>query len=416
MPLSAYARIRSVSSGRYDIAVVGGGIIGLSTAMLLAQRLPHLKIVVLEKEDDIARHQTGRNSGVIHAGIYYSPGSAKANFCYTGSKMLRRYCDERGIPYEMCGKVIVAVNDDEVPGLMELHRRGMMNGVAGLEVIGPERLRELEPHAAGVRAVYSPETGIVDYRTVARAFAHELLQSGGEVMTGAQVVGLSVDREGVRIRTALGEITAGRLVNCAGLYADKLALEMGIEPGLRIVPFRGEFFSLAPERSGLVNGLLYPVPDPRLPFLGVHFTKRVDGTVEAGPNAVFAFGREGYRNRDIDLAELWGALTYKGFWRMARTHWRSGLSEQYRSAVKGRMSKSLQVLVPEVHKDDLVDRSAGVRAQAVDHQGRLVQDFAIVQGPRSIHVLNAPSPAATASLAIGSHIVTVAQESLDVAA
>lgn len=384
--------------------------------MLLARRLPRMKVVVLEKEDDIARHQTGHNSGVIHAGIYYAPGSAKASFCYTGSKMLRRFCDERGVPYEMCGKVIVAVNDDEVPRLMELHRRGQMNGVAGLQVIGPERLREIEPHSAGVGAVYSPETGIVDYGVVAQAFVAELIENGGEVLTGARVVGLSADREGVRIRTTFGEVAARRLINCAGLYADKLALEMGIEPGLRIVPFRGEFFSLAPERSGLVNGLVYPVPDPRLPFLGVHFTKRVDGTVEAGPNAVLAFAREGYRSLDVDLAELWGALTYKGFWRMSRTHWRSGIQEQYRSAVKGKMAKSLQVLVPEVRKDDLVNRSAGVRAQAVDDKGRLVQDFAIVRGPKSIHVLNAPSPAATASLAIGSHIVELAQESLDVAA
>ena len=384
--------------------------------MLLARRLPRMKVVVLEKEDDIARHQTGHNSGVIHAGIYYAPGSAKASFCYTGSKMLRRFCDERGVSYEMCGKVIVAVNDDEVPRLMELHRRGQMNGVAGLQVIGPERLREIEPHATGVCAVYSPETGIVDYGVVAQAFVAELIENGGEVLTGARVVGLSADREGVRIRTTFGEVAARRLINCAGLYADKLALEMGIEPGLRIVPFRGEFFSLAPERSGLVNGLVYPVPDPRLPFLGVHFTKRVDGTVEAGPNAVLAFAREGYRSLDVDLAELWGALTYKGFWRMSRSHWRSGIQEQYRSAVKGKMAKSLQVLVPEVRKDDLVNRSAGVRAQAVDDKGRLVQDFAIVRGPKSIHVLNAPSPAATASLAIGSHIVELAQESLDVAA
>ena len=251
---------------------------------------------------------------------------------------------------------------------------------------------------------------------VAQAFVAELIENGGEVLTGARVVGLSADREGVRIRTTLGEVAARRLINCAGLYADKLALEMGIEPGLRIVPFRGEFFSLAPERSGLVNGLVYPVPDPRLPFLGVHFTKRVDGTVEAGPNAVLAFAREGYRSLDVDLAELWGALTYKGFWRMSRSHWRSGIQEQYRSAVKGKMAKSLQVLVPEVRKDDLVNRSAGVRAQAVDDKGRLVQDFAIVRGPKSIHVLNAPSPAATASLAIGSHIVELAQESLDVTA
>ena len=384
--------------------------------MLLARRLPRMKVVVLEKEDDIARHQTGHNSGVIHAGIYYAPGSAKASFCYTGSKMLRRFCDERGVPYEMCGKVIVAVNDDEVPRLMELHRRGRMNGVASLEVIGPERLREIEPHAAGVRAVYSPETGIVDYGVVAQAFVAELIENGGEVLTGARVVGLSADREGVRIRTTFGEVAARRLINCAGLYADKLALEMGIETGLRIVPFRGEFFSLAPERSGLVNGLVYPVPDPRLPFLGVHFTKRVDGTVEAGPNAVLAFAREGYRGRNVNFPELWGALTYKGFWRMSRSHWRSGIQEQYRSAVKGKMAKSLQVLVPEVRKDDLVNRSAGVRAQAVDDKGRLVQDFAIVRGPKSIHVLNAPSPAATAALAIGSHIVELAQESLDVAA
>ena len=401
-----------MKSRRYDVVVVGAGIIGLATAMRLIERYPRYNVAVLDKEGDVAQHQTGHNSGVIHAGLYYPPGSQKAALCRTGGEMLRRFCDDHGVEYEMCGKAIVATDKSQLEGLEELRRRGEANGVAGLEIVGKERLREMEPHAAGVMALHSPNTGIVDYTAVAQALADEV-RRGGEIVTGTAVHGVHNDGAGHRLETSNGDVSARHVINCAGLYADRLARSMGAETDVRIIPFRGEFFSLKAERAGLVNGLIYPVPDPNLPFLGVHLSRRMDGRVEAGPNAVLALAREGYRKTDVDVRELLGIATFPGFWRMAATHWATAVKEVRRSALKGVFARSLQMLVPEVHADDLTDPSAGVRAQAVRRNGELLQDFSIVRTRGAVHVLNAPSPAATACLAIGRHIVELAAEAFD---
>ena len=402
--------------GTYDIAVIGGGILGTATAMSLTHEYPRYTVAVLEKEADVASHQTGHNSGVIHAGIYYSPGSHKANLCAVGSRMLRRFCDERGIPYEMCGKVVVATEESQMGGLEELHRRGTANGAEGLEIIGAERLRELEPHAAGIGAVHSPNTGIVDYTRVTRAYAAEMLQNGAELLIGTRVLRVLPSDSRLVVETDRGELYAGAVINCAGLHTDSVARAMGVDAGLRIIPFRGEYFSLRPDRAGLVNGLIYPVPDPKLPFLGVHFTRRITGSVEAGPNAVMAFSREGYSKTAVSIGHLAGTLSYGGFWRMAMVHWKTGVKEQYRSLVKRAFLRSLQTLVPEVRMADLAGPGAGVRAQAVDRKGNLLQDFSIARSPNAIHVLNAPSPAATASLAISRYIVDQAREAFGLAA
>ncbi len=393
---------------KYDVAVIGGGIIGLATAMTLARRHPDRRFVVLEKEGEIAQHQTGHNSGVIHAGIYYAPGSQKAGFCYTGNLELRKYCDERGIGYEMCGKVVVATDESEVPRLHDLFARGKANGVERLELIGRERLREIEPHAAGVEAIWSPETGIVDYRRVCRAYTTDFGELGGDLRLNTRVEHVARRGNTVNIDTDQGSIAALGVVNCAGLQADMIARDMGERVGLRIVPFRGEYFSLRPDKEHLVNGLIYPVPDPKLPFLGVHFTKRVDGSVEAGPNAVLSLAREGYEKTSFRVGEALDIATHPGFWRMSMTHWMSGMKEQYRSMFKSSFVSSLQKLVPEVQPEDVWRPSAGVRAQAIDDNGGLLQDFRIVQGDRAVHVLNAPSPAATSSLPISRHIAGIA--------
>ena len=405
--------MRPANSTRYDIAVIGGGIIGLATAMTLARSYPGRRFVLLEKETEVARHQTGHNSGVIHAGIYYAPGSQKANFCSTGGRLLREFCDERGIPYRMCGKVIVAVDEEERPRLQDLYERGTANGAEGLEMVGPERLRELEPHAAGVEAIHSPNTGIIDFGAVADAFASELTEGGGDLLTGAEVVGIDERGDGAHVETTQGEVSARRIINCAGLHADRVARMMGVDPGLRIIPFRGEYFAIRPERRDLVHGLIYPVPNPKLPFLGVHFTRRIDGSVEAGPNAVLALAREGYRKTSFRLGEALGTLTYPGFWRMSATYWISGISEQYRSMRKGSFLKSLQTLVPGIRMEDLASPGAGVRAQAIDSRGNLVQDFAISQTQNAIHVLNAPSPGATSALTISRYIADMAAKAFD---
>ena len=402
-----------MTSQRYDVAVVGAGIIGLATGMRLVQTFPGRSVVVLEKEPEVARHQTGHNSGVIHAGIYYSPGSQKANFCAEGGAMLRHFCDERGIPYEICGKVIVATTEAEVPRLEELYRRGVENGARGLEMIDAVRLRELEPNAAGISGIHSANTGIIDYDSVSRAYATEFREGGGDILVNAEVRAIGGQDGDLRLETSGGEVRAGHIINCAGLHADTVARKMDVDVGVQIIPFRGEYFSLSRERSGLVNGLIYPVPDPDLPFLGVHLTRRINGTVEAGPNAVFALAREGYNRNSFDLGDLLGAVAYPGFWRMAARYWKNGVREQYRSLVKSAFLRSLQRLVPEIRKGDLQERGAGVRAQAVDRNGALLQDFSIARTRRAIHVLNAPSPGATSSLAISRYIVDLARESFD---
>ena len=400
----------------YDVCVIGGGIIGLATAMLLTQEFPRSRVVLLEKEPHIALHQTGHNSGVIHAGIYYAPNSQKANFCALGGKLLREFCDRRGIEYDMCGKLSVATEGSHVPVLEELDRRGTANGAEGLGMIGRERLREMEPHAAGIQAIFSPNTGVIDYAKVSQAYATEAMENGADVLTGAKVRGITRSDGRLRIETTLGEVSAGHVVNCAGLQADSVARMMGAEIDLRIIPFRGEYFSIRPERSYLVSRLIYPVPNPKLPFLGVHFTRRLDGSVEAGPNAVLAFAREGYKKTDIDPGDLLGVLAFPGFWRMSKIYWKSGIREQYRSWTKGAFLRSLQALVPDVRMEDLTTPGAGVRAQAVNRKGELLDDFSIARTRNSIHVLNAPSPGATACLAIGRYIVALAKDSFELAA
>ncbi|MBI4636539.1 MAG: L-2-hydroxyglutarate oxidase [Candidatus Rokubacteria bacterium] len=397
-------------SAAYDVAIIGGGIVGLATARALAERAPRTRLVILEKERRLATHQTGHNSGVIHSGIYYRPGSSKARLCVEGVRLMLAFCETHGIRVERCGKVIVATRPDELPRLQTLYERGLANGVAGLTLIEPARLRDLEPHAAALRAIHSPGTAIVDYTEVAAALARDLAGRGVTIETEARVTAIARARDGVEVRTPRLAVSARRLVNCAGLYADTIARLAGTPPDVRIIPFRGEYHMLRPDRRQLVRGLIYPVPDPEFPFLGVHFTRTVHGEVEAGPNAVLAFAREGYRFWQIHPGELAAALAYRGFWAMTRRYWRTGTYEMYRSLSRAAFVRALQRLVPEVRAEDVTPGGAGVRAQAVSPDGSLVDDFRIVAAPDAIHVLNAPSPAATASLAIGGHIAGLAAD------
>jgi L-2-hydroxyglutarate oxidase LhgO len=393
---------------RYDVAIIGGGILGLATARALHESAPGSRLVILEKEDQPATHQTGHNSGVIHSGIYYKPGSYKARLCVEGGRLLVQFCAKHGIKVDQCGKVIVATRQDELPRLQTLYERGTANGVPGLALIDAARVRELEPHAAALRGIHSPATAIVDFKEVAAALAGELGTAGVAIVTGARVTAVARRDDGLELQTPRESVRARRLVNCAGLYSDVVATMAGAEPDVRIIPFRGEYYFLRPERRHLVRGLIYPVPDPEFPFLGVHFTRTVHGDVEAGPNAVLAFAREGYRFGRLHPRELLGTLAYPGFRAMARRYWRTGAYEMYRSLSKGAFVRALQRLVPELKPDDVRRGGAGVRAQAVSRDGSLVDDFRIVESPDAVHVLNAPSPAATASLAIGRHIAGLA--------
>ena len=393
----------------YDIVIVGGGIVGLATARALRGRLPHARLAILEKEPKLASHQTGHNSGVIHSGIYYKPGSSKARLCVEGRDLMLQFCEKHGIRVDRCGKVIVATFDAEVPRLQTLYERGAANGVP-VEMIDPVRLREFEPHASALRAIWSPSTAIVDYGEVADAIARELAAGGVAIETGARVTSIARTGDGVEIAATRLTVRAKRLVNCAGLYSDTVARLAGAHTDVRIIPFRGEYYMLRPDRRSLVRGLIYPVPDPEFPFLGVHLTRTVHGDVEAGPNAVFAFAREGYRFGRVSPGELAATLAYRGFWQMARRYWRTGTFEMYRSLSKTAFVRALQRLVPELRPEDVGPGGAGVRAQAVSPDGSLVDDFRIVAEADAIHVLNAPSPAATASLAIGRHIATLAAE------
>jgi len=387
----------------FDFVVIGGGIVGLSTAMALLERHPGARLVVLEKEEGLARHQTGHNSGVIHSGIYYKPGSFKARFCKEGARALVEFCRERGIEYEICGKVIVATEQDELPLLENLHERGLQNGLE-VEKIGPEELGEIEPHASGVAAIRVPSTGIVDFKRVAEAFAAIVQEKGGELRTGTEVESISETGHAVVVRTGKGAFRARTLVNCAGLHSDRVARLCRVETGTKIVPFRGEYYELKPEKRYLVKNLIYPVPNPNFPFLGVHFTRSVEGMVEAGPNAVLGLAREGYKKTDFDLTDFVEELTYPALWRLAKKNWRTGLGEIQRSLSKKAFVRGLQRLVPEVEEEDVIPISAGVRAQAIRSDGALVDDFLIAEGTNSVHVLNAPSPAATASIPIGQEI------------
>ncbi len=397
-------------SDRHDLAIVGGGIVALATAHALSERAPRARLVILEKESRLGRHQTGHNSGVLHSGIYYRPGSYKARLCVEGARLMAEFCATQGIRVDRCGKVLVATRPEELPRLHALYERGTANGVPGLVLMDPPRLRDLEPHAAALKAIHSPSTAIVDFKEVTAALARDLAARGVGIETEARVTAIGRSGEGLALTTPRLTVRARGLVNCAGLYSDVVARLAGAAPDVRIIPFRGEYYYLRPERRHLVRGLIYPVPDPEFPFLGVHFTKTVHGDVEAGPNAVLAFAREGYRFGRIHPGELLGTLAYRGFWAMARRYWRTGLFEMYRSLSRRAFVRALQRLVPDLRLEDVSPGGAGVRAQAVAADGALVDDFRIVEGPDAIHVLNAPSPAATASLAIGRHIAGLAVE------
>jgi L-2-hydroxyglutarate oxidase len=400
---------------RSHVAVVGGGIVGLATARALAPRARG-SVVVLEAERRLAAHQTGRNSGVIHSGLYYRPGSLKARYCVEGRETMYRFCAEYGIEHERCGKLVVAKDEGELAALAELERRGRANGLTGLRRLRPEEARAYEPHVAAVAALLVPDTGIVDYAQVAGALADDVRRAGGEIVTGARLLACRRDGPGLRLETTVGEVACRHPIGCAGLQADRVAWLCGVDPGLRIVPFRGDYYELRPDRRALVRNLIYPVPDPQLPFLGVHFTRRVDGSVEAGPNAVVAFRREGYGRLSFSLRDALAIAAYPGFWRMARRYWSTGAGEIHRAFSKRAFVAALRVLVPELRAGDVQRRGAGVRAQAIDPSGQLVDDFHIVGSAGTIHVLNAPSPAATASLVIGTHIARIAAESFDLRA
>ena len=393
----------------YDIAIIGGGIVGLATARALSERAPKARLVVLEKEAKLATHQTGNNSGVIHSGIYYKPGSYKAKLCVEGKGLMLDFCGKHGIRVDHVGKVIVATEQAELPRLQTLYERGVANGVP-VEMIDPGQLREIEPHANAIRAIRSPSTAIVDYKEVCAAITRELTARGVTIQTNAQVTAIKRRAGKIELVTPGGAVPATRIVNCAGLYSDVVARMAGARVDLRIIPFRGEYYMIRPERQDIVRGLIYPVPDPEFPFLGVHLTRTVHGEVEAGPNAVLAFAREGYRFGTVRPGELAGTLTYSGFWQMARKYWRTGSYEMYRSLSKNAFVTALQRLVPALRPEDVTRGGAGVRAQAVSPDGSLVDDFRIVAEADAIHVLNAPSPGATASLAIGRHIAGLATE------
>jgi (S)-2-hydroxyglutarate dehydrogenase len=388
---------------RVDVAIIGGGIVGLATAYRLLEQRPELSVAILEKEAEVARHQSGHNSGVIHAGLYYAPGSAKARLCREGKLALEAFCTERGIAFEPIGKLVVALDEDELGRLASIKERAVANGVEGLEEVGPERIREIEPEAAGIRALWSPRTGIVDYRKVALAIAEDVATKGAAIHTSRAVNGIEERPSELILRTTVGELVAGGVVACAGLQADRVADLTGTQDRTapRIVPFRGDYYTVKPSARHLVRGLIYPVPDPRFPFLGVHFTKRIDGAVWAGPNAVLAFAREGYRRRDLNFGQLAGTLGYRGFQRLAAKYLRTGLAELWRDWWKPAFVAELRRYVPAITGADLEFGPSGVRAQAVAPDGSLVDDFDIAGTGRVLHVRNAPSPAATSSLAIG---------------
>lgn len=387
-----------------DTLIVGGGIVGLATAWQLTQRHPGHRVIVLEKEATVAAHQTGHNSGVLHSGIYYKPGSLRALNCRTGKLAMQQFCSEQGIPFEICGKVIVAVDASEVPLLENIFARGQENGVA-CELIDASRLKELEPHAAGVQAIHVPEAGIVNFRRVCERLADLVRERDGQIVLGAKFLRLRRDGADYVAETTRGEYRAQRVVTCAGLHSDRVAARTGHAPDARIVPFRGEYYLLKPEAEHLCRNLIYPVPNPNFPFLGVHFTRMIDGGVECGPNAVLAFAREGYRKRDINLRDLAEALSYRGFQRLAWKYWAIGLEEMWRSFSKQAFVRALQRLMPEIRSEHLVPARAGVRAQAVTPEGQLADDFLIEGTDRVINICNAPSPAATSALRIGELIV-----------
>ncbi len=387
-----------------DVAIIGGGIVGLATAYRLLERCPTANVTVLEKEATLAFHQTGRNSGVLHSGIYYKPGSLRATNCREGRQAMREFCQREEIAFDLCGKVIVAVTEDELPKMHDIFARGQANGVR-CELIGPERLRELEPHAAGIAAIHVPEAGIVDYPGVCVKLAERIRERGGVIILNAHVTGMQRSNGRMIVRNTAGDVVARCVVTCAGLHCDRVASLSGTKPEAKVVPFRGEYYALKPDAQHLCRNLIYPVPDPKFPFLGVHFTRLIHGGIECGPNAVLAFAREGYTKFDINLVDLIESLTYPGFIRMAATHWRTGCGEMWRSFSKEAFVHALQRLMPDIRSEHLVPAPAGVRAQALGRDGKLVDDFVITENDLVVNVLNAPSPAATAALNVGRLIV-----------
>lgn len=394
-----------------QIAIVGGGIVGLATAYQLLRRFPAIHLLLLEKESGPGRHQTGHNSGVLHCGLYYKPGSTKARLAVQGIRRMVEFCSQHNVPFEQCGKIVVATEQEELPRLHALLERGIANGLEGLQLLGPEEIRAIEPHAAGLAGILVPQEGIVDFPAVASVLAEEIIARGGEIQFSSEVVRLE-DKNGWKIQTATGEYEADYLVNCAGLHCDRVSRMAGNRDATQIVPFRGEYFKLREDRQHLVRNLIYPVPNPGFPFLGVHFTRMIHGGVEAGPNAVLALAREGYCKSDVVLRDMIETLTYPGFWRFFLRYPRMCWDELRRSLSKALFCRSLQRLVPDLQIDDLVQGGAGVRAQALSSSGELMQDFYFVRQPRALHVLNAPSPAATASLAIADHVVDLAQDAI----
>lgn len=395
-------------NSKYDFVIIGGGIVGLATAYQLLQKNKQLSIAVIEKENAVAAHQTGHNSGVIHSGLYYKPGSLKAQNCLQGYQMMIDFCTTHNIPFELCGKLVVATNNDEIVELDKLYQRGLENGLVKNTIVEKERIKEFEPNLNGVKAIHVPYTGIIDYTVVCQKLAELIAADGAEIFLNHKVESIDAFDNYSIIHTAQQTFEASQYINCAGLYSDKVAALT--KPGIdtRIIPFRGEYYMLKPEKRNLIKNLIYPVPDPNFPFLGVHFTRMIDGGVEAGPNAVFAFKREGYEMSDFDFKETMESLAWPGFRKVAAKYWRTGMGEFYRSFSKAAFTKALQKLVPDVHEDDLVPAEAGVRAQACDKFGGLIDDFKIIEEANAIHILNAPSPAATSSLSIGNTIAQMA--------
>lgn len=392
----------------YNVVVIGGGIVGLASALKIKEANPKLRVALVEKENALAKHQTGHNSGVIHSGLYYKPGCLKARNCVDGYRQLVKFCDEEEINYELCGKIIVATNEAQLQTLNMLYERGQQNGLTGLKKLVSEELKEHEPYVNGIAGIFVPQAGIIDYTEVSHKYAEKIKHFGGHIFPGNKVLDITENKGFVQVKTNQQTLTTRLVINCSGLFSDQVAKLSGMKVDYKIIPFRGEYYKLKPEKEYLVKNLIYPVPDPNFPFLGVHFTRMIGGGVEAGPNAVLAYKREGYKKTDINLRELAGSLGWKGFRKVAAKYWKTGLGEFYRSYSKSAFTKALQELIPDITKNDLEPGGAGVRAQACDRNGGLIDDFLILESEKMINVGNAPSPAATSSLAIGEHVARLA--------
>ena len=391
----------------YDVAIIGGGIVGLATAYEYLDKNPSNKLLVIEKESKVAAHQTGNNSGVIHSGIYYKPGSLKAKNCRLGVRNLLQFCDKYGIKYNLCGKLIIANNESEIPQLMELYNRGMKNNVPGIRLLDKDEIRVREPHTVGIKGIHSPSTGIIDYQDVCNVCVNIIEQNGGKIQLNSKVIDIVRDNNGIVIETTQGNFHSKSVINCAGLYSDRVAKMTETNFGIKIIPFRGEYYKLKTDRAYLVKNLIYPVPNSEFPFLGVHFTRKIDGTVEAGPNAVLAFAREGYTKTDVNFKDLFDILGYPAFWKLGKRYWKVGTTEMLRSYLKVLFVKALKKLIPAIESNDFLPDGSGVRAQALRKNGKLLNDFNIIRDKNITHVLNAPSPAATSAFAIAEHIVSV---------